>query len=107
MLQGGLTQSWRLLASSNFVRGTASPTAAGAAIELAICLQNDLILLLRETRDAPRMLRNQIENFRNLAVQFFLGSIALPLLTLVFFWLEVGLASRKPSHHLRRDEQGE
>jgi hypothetical protein len=53
------------------------------------------------------MLRNQIENFRNFAVQFFLGSIALPLLTLVFFWLEVGLASRKPSHHLRRDEQGE
>jgi hypothetical protein len=33
------------------------------------------------------MIRNQTENFRNWAAQFFLGSIALALVTLVFFWL--------------------
>jgi hypothetical protein len=111
------------------------------------------------------MMRNQTENFRNLAAQFFLASIALALVTLVFFWLQVDLASvafaylimivfslkgsftasprlarmsiaglgyflfrqssffgstrlqaggvviqlggRQPSHHLKRDEQGE
>ena len=37
--------------------------------------------------------RNQITNFRNLAAQFFLGSIALALVTLIFFRLGVDLAS--------------
>ncbi len=39
------------------------------------------------------MMRNQTENFRNLAAQFFPGSIALALVNLVFFWLQVDLDS--------------
>ena len=39
------------------------------------------------------MTRNQTMNFRNSAAQFFLGSIALALVTLAFFWLDVDLAS--------------
>jgi K+-sensing histidine kinase KdpD len=39
------------------------------------------------------MMRNQTTNFRNLAAQFFLGSIALALVSLVFFWFQVDLAS--------------
>jgi uncharacterized membrane protein YciS (DUF1049 family) len=53
------------------------------------------------------MMRNQTENFRTLAAQFFLGGIALALIKLGFFWLEVDLASRQPSRHLKRNEQGE
>jgi hypothetical protein len=48
------------------------------------------------------MMRNQTTNFRNSAAQFFLGSIALALVTLVFFRLGVDLASTA-----FRDEQGE
>jgi hypothetical protein len=39
------------------------------------------------------MMRNQTENFRNWAAQFFLGNIALALVTLVFFWLGVDSAA--------------
>ena len=39
------------------------------------------------------MKRNQTTNFWKLAAQLFLGSIALALVTLVFFWLHVDLAS--------------
>jgi len=39
------------------------------------------------------MMRNQIMNFRSSAPQFFLGSIALALVTLAFFWLHVDLAT--------------
>ena len=39
------------------------------------------------------MMRNQKTNFRNSAAQFFLGSIALAMLTLVFFRLGLDLAS--------------
>jgi hypothetical protein len=39
------------------------------------------------------MVHNQTRNFRNLAAQFFLGSIALALVTLAFFRLGVDLAS--------------
>jgi hypothetical protein len=39
------------------------------------------------------MMRNQIDNFRNFAAQVFLGSIALALVTMVFIWLQVDLAS--------------
>jgi K+-sensing histidine kinase KdpD len=39
------------------------------------------------------MMRNQTTNFRNLAAQFFLGTIALALVSLVFFWLQVDLDS--------------
>ena len=38
------------------------------------------------------MMRNQTTNFRNLAAQFFLGSIALALVTLAFFRIHVDLA---------------
>jgi hypothetical protein len=44
------------------------------------------------------MMRSQITNFWNLAAQFFLGGIALPLLTLAFFWLHVDLASTAFAH---------
>ena len=79
--------------SSNFGPGNRADSPAEAAIELGIFLQNALILVVRETRDALRMMRNQTANFRNLAAQFFLGSIALALVSLVFFWLQVDLAS--------------
>ena len=39
------------------------------------------------------MMRNQTENFRNWAAQFFLGNIALALVTLVFFWPGVDSAA--------------
>jgi PAS domain-containing protein len=39
------------------------------------------------------MMRNQLTNFRNLAAHFFLGSLALALVTLVFFRLGADLAS--------------
>jgi hypothetical protein len=39
------------------------------------------------------MVHNQTTNFRNLAAQFFLGSIALALVTLAFFRIHVDLAS--------------
>jgi len=39
------------------------------------------------------MMRNQTENFRNLAARFFPGSIALALVALVFIWLQVDLDS--------------
>src|SRR3979411_2636734 len=39
------------------------------------------------------MVRNQTTNFRNLAEQFLLGSIALALVTLAFFHLRGDLAS--------------
>jgi PAS domain S-box-containing protein len=58
-----------------------------------IFLENALILLVRETRDALRMMRNQITNFWNAAAQFFLGGIALALVTVVFYRLHVDLAS--------------
>jgi PAS domain S-box-containing protein len=58
-----------------------------------IFLQNALILLVRETMDVLRMMRSQITKFWNSAAQFFLGAIALALLTLVFYRLHVDLAS--------------
>jgi hypothetical protein len=45
------------------------------------------------------MMRNQTEKFQNWAAQFFLGSMALAFVTLAI--------GRQPSHHLKRDEQGE
>jgi hypothetical protein len=39
------------------------------------------------------MVHNQTTNFQNLAAQYFLGSIALALVTLVFFRIHVDLAS--------------
>jgi hypothetical protein len=39
------------------------------------------------------MVHNQTSNLRNLAAQFFLGSIALALVTLAFFRLGIDLAS--------------
>ena len=39
------------------------------------------------------MMRDQTTSFRNSAAQFLLGSIALALVTLVFFRLDVDLAS--------------
>ena len=39
------------------------------------------------------MVHNRTTNFRNLAAQFFLGSIALALVTLAFFRIHVDLAS--------------
>jgi PAS domain S-box-containing protein len=60
---------------------------------LAIFLQNALISFAGEARHALRMMRNQFTRIWNPAVQFFLGSTALALVTLVFFWLHVDLAS--------------
>ena len=74
-------------------RETAAIAPAEAAIELPIFLQNGLILLVGETRDALRMEHNQTTNFRNSAAQVFLGGIALAFVTLAFLWLHVDLAS--------------
>jgi K+-sensing histidine kinase KdpD len=68
-------------------------TPAEAAIELPTFLQNALISFVRESRDPLRMVQNQTTNFRYLAAQFFLGSIALALVTLAFFRLGMDLAS--------------
>jgi PAS domain S-box-containing protein len=60
---------------------------------LAILPQNALILFAGEAQHALRMMRNQSTRIWNPAAQFFLGSTALALVTLVFFWLHVDLAS--------------
>ena len=76
------------------VQGTASIAPAEAAIELPIFLQNVLISCSSESpRDALRMVHNQTTNLRNLAAQFFVGSIALALVTLALFRLGIDLAS--------------
>jgi PAS domain S-box-containing protein len=51
------------------------------------------LLFVRETRDVLRMMSIQTTNFWNSAAQFFFGSIALALVTLVFLQLGVDLAS--------------
>lgn len=53
------------------------------------------------------MMRNQTENFRNLAAQFFLGSIALALVTLIFLLASSRPRLRSAVSLLKRDEQGE
>jgi hypothetical protein len=120
------------------VQGTASIARAEAAIELPIFLQNALISCSSESPGTLcEWCTNETTNFRNLAAQFFLGSIALALVTLAFFRLGIDLASiafaaylivivvlslvgssicssiaeahggRLSAHHLKRDEQGE
>jgi hypothetical protein len=70
----------------------------------------------RRDRDALLMVHNQATNFRNLAAQFVLGSIALALVTLACFGLHVDLTPTAfacliaivgKSHHPKRDEHGE
>jgi PAS domain S-box-containing protein len=60
---------------------------------LPILLQNALILSVRKTGDALRMVRNQLTNFWNFAAQFFFGSLALAFVTWALFRLGVDLAS--------------
>src|SRR5713226_1149893 len=64
-----------------------------AATELPILLQNALILSVRETRDALRMVHNRTTNFRSSAERFFLGSIALASVNLAFLRPGIYLAS--------------
>jgi hypothetical protein len=126
-----------LAASSNFGPGTASIARAEAAIELPIFLQNALISCSSESPGTLcEWCTNETTNLWNLAAQFFLGSIALALVTLALFRLGIDLASiafaylivivvlslvgssicpsiaeahggRLSAHHLKRDEQGE
>jgi PAS domain S-box-containing protein len=89
----------RLRASSNFGAEYRVDGPVAAAIELPTFLQSALIQFTEDTLsrkrlgDALRMMRNQTTNFWNLAAQFLLGSIALALVTLVFYRLHVDLAS--------------
>jgi hypothetical protein len=119
------------------VQGTASIARAEAAIELPIFLQNALISCSSESPGTLcEWCTNETTNLWNLAAQFFLGSIALALVTLALFRLGIDLASiafaylivivvlslvgssicpsiaeahggRLSAHHLKRDEQGE
>jgi hypothetical protein len=60
---------------------------------LPIVLQNALILSVRESRDALRMVHHRTTNFRSSAEQFFLGSIALASVNLAFLRPGLYLAS--------------
>ena len=64
-----------------------------AATELPILLQNALLLSVRETRDALRMVHNRTTNFQSSAEQIFLGSIALASVNLAVLRLGIYLAS--------------
>ena len=64
-----------------------------AATALPILLQNALLLSIRETRDALRMVHNRTTNFRSSAEQIVLGSIALASVNLAVLRLGIYLAS--------------
>jgi hypothetical protein len=100
VLQGGLS----ILAVVGLERsGSGEPrpiSTAGAAIELAIVLQNDLILVPRETGTLSKMMRNQTANFARPIFEF---RIDVP----TGVWRHDTTQRSSAASSLKHDEQGE
>src|SRR6202789_4559871 len=70
-----------------------TPLATTSHIDVPPQCSHSCLLFVRETRDGLRMMSNQTTNFWNSAAQFFIGSLALALVSLAFCQLGVDLAS--------------
>ena len=73
--------------------GTASNSLVEVGTNCRFFVQNALICSAGESRDGLRMKRNQTTHFGGAAAQFFLGSVALAVVTLAFIRLHVDLAT--------------
>src|SRR6266851_7131850 len=82
-----------MIRPGNFGPGNRVYSLPPSCNRLPIWLQNALILSVRETRDALRMVHHRTTNFRSSAEQFFLGSIALASVNLAFLRPGLYLAS--------------
>src|SRR5260370_24020726 len=82
-----------MIRPGNFGPGNRVCSLPPSCNRLPIWLQNALILSVRETRDALRMVHHRTTNFRSSAEQFFLGSIALASVNLAFLRPGLYLAS--------------
>ena len=87
------TLACRTIRLGNFGPGNRVYSLPPSCNRLPILLQNALILSVRETRNALRMVHNRTANFRSSAEQFFLGSIALASANLAFLRPGIYLAS--------------
>src|SRR5229473_4607417 len=82
-----------MIRPGNFGPGNRVYSLPPSCNRLPIWLQNALILSVRETRDALRMVHHRTTNFRSSAEQMFLGSIALASVNLAVLRLGIYLAS--------------
>ena len=87
------TLACRMIRLGNFGPGNRVYSLPPSCNRLPILLQNALILSVRETRDALRMVHNRTANFQSSAEQIFLGSIALASVNLAVLRLGIYLAS--------------
>jgi PAS domain S-box-containing protein len=69
------------------------PEAYARPARIAAFLGANALIWCAGEPDGLRMMRNQTTNFGGIAAQFVLGSAALAVVTLAFFWFQVDLAA--------------